>query len=115
MSDLGKSWKETGSGLGHAFKGLGKTLINTGKKGVDKAVTWAEKDDKGQQPAPSATAEETEQKAVEEETIIPEATVQETAEVSSVAEEIRKLAALKEQGILTEEEFTAKKQQLLGL
>lgn len=34
---------------------------------------------------------------------------------SSVADELAKLASLKEQGILTEEEFVAKKKQLLGL
>ncbi|MBF7811571.1 SHOCT domain-containing protein [Clostridium beijerinckii] len=33
----------------------------------------------------------------------------------SVADEIRKLAELKEQGILTEDEFSSKKKQLLGL
>ncbi|MDA1764307.1 SHOCT domain-containing protein [Bacillus cereus] len=33
----------------------------------------------------------------------------------SVADEITKLDALKDQGILTEEEFTAKKKQLLGI
>nr|WP_257205042.1 SHOCT domain-containing protein [Bacillus cereus] len=33
----------------------------------------------------------------------------------SVADEIIKLAALKDQGILTEEEFTVKKKQLLGI
>lgn len=44
------SWKETGTGLGRAFKGLGKTLINTGKTGVDKAVDWAERDDTQPQP-----------------------------------------------------------------
>lgn len=45
MSDsMKESWKETGSGLGHAFEGLGKTILKTGKKGVDKAVDWAESD-----------------------------------------------------------------------
>lgn len=34
---------------------------------------------------------------------------------NSVADELSKLAALKEKGILTEEEFAAKKKQLLGL
>ena len=34
---------------------------------------------------------------------------------SSVADELTKLATLKEQGVLTEEEFAAKKKQLLGL
>ena len=32
-----------------------------------------------------------------------------------VADEIRKLAQLKYEGLLTEEEFTAKKKQLLGI
>ena len=45
MADsMKESWKETGSGLGHAFEGLGKTIVKTGKKGVDKAVDWAESD-----------------------------------------------------------------------
>lgn len=35
--------------------------------------------------------------------------------VVDVADQIVKLAALKEQGILTEEEFSAKKKQLLGI
>ncbi len=33
----------------------------------------------------------------------------------SVADELSKLAALKEKGILTDEEFATKKKQLLGL
>ena len=45
MADsMKESWKETGTGLGHAFEGLGKTILKTGKKGVDKAVDWAESD-----------------------------------------------------------------------
>ncbi|MES9749153.1 SHOCT domain-containing protein [Bacillus safensis] len=32
-----------------------------------------------------------------------------------IIEEIRKYAALKEEGLLTEEEFTLKKKQLLGI
>lgn len=39
------SWRETGKGLGQAFKGLGKTLVNTGSEGVEKAEEWAEKKD----------------------------------------------------------------------
>ena len=39
------SWKDTGSDLGHAFKGLGKNIIRSGKTGVDKACGWAEEDD----------------------------------------------------------------------
>jgi hypothetical protein len=34
---------------------------------------------------------------------------------SSEIEELKQLAALKDQGILTEEEFTAKKAQILGI
>ncbi len=37
-----QDWKETGRDLGHAFKGLGKTLIRTAKTGVDKVSDWAE-------------------------------------------------------------------------
>ena len=58
------------------------------------------------QPAPAQTAAES-QPAVSEQPA--------PAEEYSVADEIRKLASLKEQGVLTEEEFTAKKKQLLGL
>lgn len=38
-----------------------------------------------------------------------------TSKVTSIADEIRKLADLKKEGILTEEEFNAKKKQLLNL
>ncbi len=40
--DLKNGWKETGKQLGGAFKSLGKTLFNTGKKvvkKVDEALT----------------------------------------------------------------------------
>ena len=37
MADLKNSWKNTGTGLGHAFRDLGKTIIVSGKEGVDKA------------------------------------------------------------------------------
>ena len=39
--DLKDSWKETGVGLGHAFRDLGKTLIKTGSKAVKKVDNWA--------------------------------------------------------------------------
>lgn len=41
MATLKDNWKETGKDLGHAFSGLGKTLIKTAKKAVDKAEDWA--------------------------------------------------------------------------
>ena len=94
MSNLKNSWKNTGSELGHAFRDLGKTLINSGKKGVDKAVDWAESGQ--QQPVQQRPP------------------VHQPAPNTLVADEIRKLAELKQQGFLTEEEFNCKKKQLLG-
>ena len=44
----------------------------------------------------------------------PEAAAPEAAESSQI-EELKQLAALKDQGILTEEEFAAKKAQILGI
>lgn len=43
MSDK-ETWRETGAGIGHAFRDLGKTIINSGKKGVDHATDWAARD-----------------------------------------------------------------------
>ena len=44
----------------------------------------------------------------------PEATAPEAAENAQI-EQLKQFAALKDQGILTEEEFAAKKAQILGL
>jgi hypothetical protein len=44
----------------------------------------------------------------------PEAAAPE-ADVNAQIEQVKQLAALKDQGILTEEEFAAKKAQILGL
>lgn len=50
--DLKDSWKETGIGLGHAFRDLGKTLIKTGAKVVKKADEWANNEEaETEQPA----------------------------------------------------------------
>ncbi len=43
--DLKDSWKDTGVGLGHAFRDLGKTLIKTGATAMKKADKWANSDD----------------------------------------------------------------------
>lgn len=51
--DLKGTWKETGVGLGHAFRDLGKTLIKTGANAMKKADNWANNEEEG------ATAEET--------------------------------------------------------
>ena len=40
---LKDNWKEAGSGLGHAFRDLGKTIVKTVRTGVDKADEWANK------------------------------------------------------------------------
>ncbi len=46
MADsLKDSWKETGKGLGHAFRDLGKTLIKTGANVVNKVDDWANGED----------------------------------------------------------------------
>ncbi len=120
MASLKNSWKNTGTGLGGAFKSLGKTLINSGKKGVDKAVEWAGREDGAPAPAqqPQQTAPQPypqQQTAPQPYPQQPQTAAPEEAETVSVAEEIRKLASLRDEGILTEEEYTAKKHQLLGI
>jgi hypothetical protein len=52
--------------------------------------------------------------ALAPEAAAPEAAAPE-ADVSVQIEQVKQLAALKDQGILTEEEFSAKKAQILGL
>jgi hypothetical protein len=49
-----------------------------------------------------------------DEAAAPEAAAPEAAESPQI-QELRQLAALKDEGILTEEEFSAKKAQILGL
>ncbi len=56
--DLKDSWKETGVGLGHAFRDLGKTLLKTGAKVVKKADEWANSEDSEQEQKPEEKAEE---------------------------------------------------------
>jgi len=52
--------------------------------------------------------------AAADEPAAPEAAAPETAESAQI-EQLKQFAALKDQGILTEEEFSAKKAQILGL
>ena len=85
MSNLKNSWKNTGSELGHAFRDLGKTLINSGKKGVDKAVDWAESGQ--QQPV--------QQRPPVQQPVQQRPPVHQPAPNTLVADEIRKLAELK--------------------
>lgn len=46
---LKDSWKSTGTGLGHAFRDLGKTLVKTASTAVNKADEWANSDDENQE------------------------------------------------------------------
>ena len=43
--DLRGKWNETGIGLGHAFRDLGKTIIKSGATAVKKADNWANSED----------------------------------------------------------------------
>lgn len=58
MADLKDSWKETGIGLGHAFRDLGKTLIKTATEGAKLANEWANSDDKPQDEQQKPETEE---------------------------------------------------------
>ena len=46
---LKDSWKETGKGLGNAFKDLGKTLVKTASTAMNKADEWANGDEEEKQ------------------------------------------------------------------
>ncbi len=48
--DLKDTWKETGVGLGHAFRDLGKSIIKSGAHAVKKADEWANSDEKEEKP-----------------------------------------------------------------
>lgn len=56
--DLRGSWKETGIGLGHAFRDLGKTLLKTGANAVKKVDEWANSEDEAAAPAEETKTEE---------------------------------------------------------
>ena len=59
--DLRGTWKETGVGLGHAFRDLGKTLIKTGATAVKKADEWANGNEEKPQVAEETKEEKTEE------------------------------------------------------
>lgn len=59
MSELKNDWKNTGVGLGHAFRDLGKSVIKSAKVGADKAEEWAYKDDKPQAETKTAQGNST--------------------------------------------------------
>ena len=61
---LKDNWKQTGLGLGHAFRDLGKSVVKTVATGVKKADDWANKDD-SKEEAKAENKEESRQKPVE--------------------------------------------------
>ena len=56
--DLRGSWKETGIGLGHAFRDLGKTLLKTGANAVKKVDEWANSEGETEPPVEETKTEE---------------------------------------------------------
>jgi Short C-terminal domain len=76
------------------------TAANMGAKSAQKSAAAA-------QAAPPAPAPA-------DETAAPEAAAPEAAESTDI-EQLKQFAALRDQGILTEEEFAAKKAQILGI
>ena len=58
MSELKNSWKKTGSEMGSAFSDLGKSIVKSVRKGVDKATEWAEGDEPAEEkPQPEIVEE----------------------------------------------------------
>ncbi len=58
--DLRGTWKETGIGLGHAFRDLGKTLLKTGATAAKKVDKWANSEEQPEQPEQDVQQEESE-------------------------------------------------------
>jgi hypothetical protein len=83
------------------------TAANMGARSAQRSAAAAQAQDAPPDPAP------------ENEPAAPEAAASEAAAPESVEsaqiEQLKQFAALKDQGILTEEEFSAKKAQILGI
>ena len=78
------------------------TAAHMGAKSAQRSAAAAQPQAAPPEPAPV------------DEAAAPEAAEPEAAESSDI-EQLKQFAALKDQGILTEEEFAAKKAQILGL
>jgi hypothetical protein len=78
------------------------TAANMGARSAQRSAAAAQAQDAPPAPAP------------EDEPAAPEAAAPEAAESSDI-EQLKQFAALRDQGILTEEEFAAKKAQILGI
>jgi hypothetical protein len=83
------------------------TAAHMGAKSAQRSAAADQYQDQDQDQAPPAPAPADEPAA-------PEAAAPEAAESAQV-EELKQLAALKDQGILTEEEFAASKAKILGI
>jgi len=79
------------------------TAAHMGAKSAQRSATADQYEDQAQ-PAPAPA----------DEPAAPEAAAPEAAESPQI-EQIKQLAALKDQGILTEEEFAASKAKILGI
>ena len=58
MADLRDDWKDTGVGLGKAFKHLGQSIVKSAKKGIDKADEWANGDENAENQANPEVSDE---------------------------------------------------------
>jgi hypothetical protein len=83
------------------------TAAHMGAKSAQRSAAADQEQDQYQDQAPPAPAPADEPAA-------PEAAAPEAAESPQI-EQIKQLAALKDQGILTEEEFAASKAKILGI
>jgi Short C-terminal domain len=83
------------------------TAAHMGAKSAQRSAAADQDQDQDQDQAPPAAAPADEPAA-------PEAAAPEAAESPQV-EQIKQLAALKDQGILTDEEFAASKAKILGI
>ncbi len=61
-NDLRGTWKDTGKGLGHAFRDLGKTLIKSGATAVKKVDKWANGEGEAEQQTNPQSDETTDNK-----------------------------------------------------
>ena len=66
---LKDNWKNTGVGLGHAFRDLGKSIVKTVATGAEKADKWANSEDHPEdaKPEPIIVGEEKEEPIIVEE------------------------------------------------
>jgi hypothetical protein len=78
------------------------TAAHMGAKSAQRSAAAAQAQDAPPAPAP------------EDEPAAPESAAPESAESAQI-EQLKQFAALRDQGILTEEEFAAKKAQILGI